>query len=190
MKRLFIVHGWGGRPDKGWLGWLNAESTKRGFKVVAELMPEPEFPKIGPWVSKLKELVGTPDGDTYFVGHSIGVQTIIRYLESLPENSRVGGAIFVAGWFNLKKLDTDEEKEVAGPWLSTPIDLKKVRTIISRSVALFSDDDPYVPVEDSRLFRDGLDSKIIIERNKGHFVEGEIGKMPVVLDELMRISAL
>ena len=33
MKRVFIIHGWGGYPEEGWLPWLKKELEKNGFKV-------------------------------------------------------------------------------------------------------------------------------------------------------------
>jgi predicted alpha/beta hydrolase family esterase len=188
MKRIFIVHGWGGKPDKGWLDWLNKELKKLNFNVSAQRMPNPDFPEIKPWVSHLKKIVGTPDKDTYFVGHSIGCQTIIRYLETLPDDLRIGGAVFVAGWFNLRGFETEEEKEVATPWIATSIDFNKVRKVMNKSVALFSDDDPYVPLEDSQIFQKKLNSKIIIEKNKGHYIEDVTKEIPVVLKEIINLS--
>src|SRR3989338_169649 len=99
MKRVFIVHGWGGHPEEGWFPWLKKELEAKGFKVFVPQLPDAENPRIQKWVPKLAETVGVPDEETYFVGHSMGCQTIARYLESLPAEIKIGGAIFVAGFF-------------------------------------------------------------------------------------------
>src|SRR3989344_8188293 len=125
MKRLFIIHGWGGSPDEELHKYLKKELSKENFEVYFPEMPNTEEPKINEWVSHLKKTVQTPDKSTYFLGHSIGCQAILRYIESLPENTKVGGAIFLAGWFNLKNLESSEE-EIAKPWLETPINCKKI----------------------------------------------------------------
>jgi hypothetical protein len=104
MKRVFIIHGWGGKGGEGWQNWLKKELEKKGFEVFAPDMPDTENPKIETWVPFLSKLVGKCDEETFFVGHSIGCQTILRYLESLPESEKAGGAVFVAGWLNLKDL--------------------------------------------------------------------------------------
>lgn len=186
-RRVFIVHGWSGRPDSGWMKWLNSELTKKGFKVIAKRMPDPDYPKINDWVSYLSKEVGKVDQNTFFVGHSIGCQTIIRYLESLNENSKIGGAIFVAGWFNLNSLETEEEKEVATPWVENSINFIKVKKIINKSFALFSDNDPYVPISNSDLFKNNLGSKIKIEKGKGHYIENETLEIPIILKEAIRL---
>ncbi len=77
---------------KDWILWLWKSLKDRGFVVKAPAMPEPDEPTIENWVHFLKTFVGEADEDTYFVGHSIGCQTILRYLETLPEGTRVGGS--------------------------------------------------------------------------------------------------
>ena len=185
-----MIHGWGGEPNVGWMLWLRKELEKKGFEVIAPQMPNTDYPKIDEWVGFLKQKVGEPDENTYFVGHSIGCQTVLRYLEKLPENVKVGGALFVAGWFNLTSevYEDEEDAEIAKPWLETPIDCDKILTHTKKFTALFSDKDPYVPVEDSEIFKEKLGAKIIIQHNRGHFA-GEDGttELPVALEELLKI---
>lgn len=183
--RVFIVHGWGGKSDAGWMKWFNEEMTKKGFEVTAMKMPDPDYPKIDSWVKYLSKTVGNVDENTYFVGHSIGCQTIVRYLQTVKSN--IGGCIFVAGWFNLKSLDTEEEKMVSTPWIETPIDFERVKKVINKSVALFSDNDPYVPMTDSKIFEKELGSKIIVEKGKGHYIENETLQIPILLKEALKL---
>ena len=103
QKRAFIIHGWGSYPEEGWLLWLKKELEKKGFLVAVPSMPDTENPKIDSWVNHLSDIVGEPDVNTYLVGHSIGCQAIMRYLEEL-DGKRIGGTVFVAGWFNLVGL--------------------------------------------------------------------------------------
>jgi uncharacterized protein len=190
-KRVFIIHGWDGYPEEGWFPWLKKELESRGFAVIVPQMPKPEEPRINNWVPALKDLVGIPDEETYFVGHSMGCQTIARYLESLPEDAKVGGAVFVAGFFRrLTNLEDDElVRNVADEWLKTPLDLKKLKDRLKNSVAIFSDNDPYVPLDNQTEFRDILGAKVVIEHEKGHF-SGSTGtkELPVALDAVLEIS--
>jgi len=185
MKRVFIIHGWGGRPDCGWLKWLNKELSKKGFKVYSPDMPDKEFPRIKPWVDCLKKIVGKVDENTYFVGHSLGCQAIMRFLES--QNNKARGVIFVGGGLKLKGLDKEEEKIIL-PWLNTPINFDKVKNKSNKFVALFSDNDPYVQIENSKIFKEKLGAKIIIEKNKGHYIEDVTKEIPVVLKELLKLA--
>ena len=136
-------------------------------------MPNPSEPKIKEWVSFLAEIVGESDENTYFIGHSIGCQTILRYLETL-DNKKVGGAVFVAPWFVLSDLETEEEKIIGKPWIETPINFNKIKAITGNFVSIFSKDDPVVPLDKNvKLFKEKINSKIIIKRGGGHFSGGD-----------------
>ncbi len=185
------MHGWGGYPEEGWFPWLQSALEKRGFIVFVPQLPKPDEPRIDNWIPAIRACVGTVDEQTYFVGHSMGCQTIARYLESLPDGKKVGGVVFVAGFFKrLSNLEDDEVvKSVADEWLHAPIDLKKVKAHFEKSVAIFSDDDPYVPMDNQEEYKNCLDAEIVIEHNKGHF-SGETGvvELPAVFDALIAMS--
>lgn len=185
MKKVIIVHGWGGFPEEGWFPWLKNELEKRGFEVQIPAMPETNNPKIEAWVSYLSNIVGEVDENTFFVGHSIGCQTILRYLEKLPEDKKVGGVVFVAGWFTLMNFQPGEE-EIAKSWLETLINFEKVKKHTEKFVAIFSDNDDVVPQNNKDLFEQRLGAKTILENNKGHFSGGDnIKELPSALEEIL-----
>lgn len=173
MKQIYLIHGWGGSDSsEGWFGWLKSELSQRGIKVTSFNMPDSDEPKIEKWVGFLEKNIKNIDKDTYFVGHSIGCQAILRYLEKLPEKIKVGGAVFVAGWFHLNDLEAEEEK-IARPWIEIPINFQKVITHTTQFLAVFSDNDPYVPLSDSKIFEEKLKARIIIKDNEEHFNKTE-----------------
>ena len=155
-------------------------------------MPDPDYPKIERWVPFLEEQIKNVDESTFLVGHSIGCQTILRYLERLPQNKKVGGVIFVAGWVSLTPMAirSKEEQKIVKPWFETPIDFENVKKSSNRFVAIFSDDDPYVPLSKNlETYREKLDAKIIIEKGKGHFSDEEgIKELPIALNKLLEIA--
>ena len=188
QKRVFIIHGWGGNPEEGWLPWIKNELEKKGFFVEIPTMPNTDEPTIKEWVPHLQNSVGKSDKNTYFIGHSIGCQTIMRYFETLTDGEHTGGAIFVAGWFHLIN-QTDEEKEIAKPWLETPIYFEKIKKHAESFKAIFSDNDPFVPIEDAALFEKNLSAKIIVEHDKGHFSgSDEIKELPSALTAILEIA--
>ena len=191
MKRVYIIHGWGGYPEEGCFPWLKKELEARGFQVFNPAMPNPLKPEVNAWVSFLNNLIESPDADTYLFGHSIGAQTILRYLENLPENTKVGGAVFLAGWVNLtdKAYEDAEDAEIAKPWLETPINWAKVKSGAKKFIAIFSDNDPLVPLTDSEIFKEKLSAKIIVENNKGHFSGSDgIDNLSFALEALLELS--
>ncbi len=112
-KKVFIIHGWDGSPDEPMYRWLGAELRKNGYEVIVPEMPDSETPHIGAWVSEIKEIAGEPNEEDIFVGHSIGCQAILRYLEKLPPTVKVGGVVFIAPWLTLQNLESDEEWQIA-----------------------------------------------------------------------------
>lgn len=190
-QRVVLVHGWEGSPDGGWFLWLSDELRTREIDVIAPALPDADMPRIDKWIPALARAVGKPDPHTYFVGHSMGCQAIARYLASLPEGTQTGGAIFVAGFF--KRLtgieDEAEVEEVVREWLTTPLDLAKVRRHLRKSVAIFSDNDPYVPLDNTEDFARQLGSTIAIEHAMGHFTQMKDGVkvLPAALRSLVRI---
>lgn len=190
MKRVFIIHGWGGFPEEGWFPWLKKELENNGFEVQVPIMPNTDEPKIEEWVPFLERLVGELDGDTYLVGHSIGCQTILRYLAGLQGDVKLSGVVFVAGW--VKKLIgvyDEDEIEIARPWVETPIDFENVKNHTKNIVAIFSDDDEFVSLDNMDAFKEKLGAKTILEHKKGH-INGEAGikELPVVLEELLKMT--
>ena len=178
-----MVHGWGGGPDGGWFLWLRGELERRGFEVYSPAMPNTDTPVIEEWVSHLKKVVTNPDKNTYLIGGSIGCQAIMRYLQEI--DAKVGGVLFVAGWLNLKELETQEEKDVAEPWLTTPIDFEKVKKSAGKIIAIFSTNDPFVPLSDTKIFAKSLGAEVSIETGVGHFDGTEY---PVILEEFLRLT--
>lgn len=190
MDRVFIIHGWDGYPEEGCFPWLKTELEKAGCAVYAPAMPEPLRPKIDTWVAFLKEQVGTPDEHTYFVGHSMGCQTILRYLETLPENVKICGAVLLAPWIHLtdESYETEEDSEIAKPWLQTLIRWDKIKSHSNKFIAIFSDNDPLVPLTDSKIFEEKLGTQTVIEHNKEHFSGSSgIKELPSLLASVLKL---
>ena len=151
-------------------------------------MPHPENPIIEDWVPFIASVVGEPDEHTYFVGHSMGNQAILRYIEALPALARIGGAVFVAGFFELMGLDEGEQK-IAKPWLEIPIDCAKVKQHTDKFVAIFSDDDPFVSLRNKELMEQRLGAKTIVEKGKGHFLGDDgVKELPSVLQSVLEFT--
>lgn len=176
MKKAYIIHGWdGSSSSEPWFAWLKKELPKKGFEVVAFDMPDTHKPKIKSWINFLIRNVKGLNEKTYFIGHSVGCQAVLRYLESLPANKKIAGCVLVAPWMHLDKNTIEEEGEevieIAKPWMETPIDYKKIKNHTNNFLTIFSDDDPYVPLTNIKLFEKNLSAKSIIIKKQEHFNE-------------------
>ena len=187
IKRAFLVHGWEGYPNEGWRPWLRKKLEERGFRVYVPAMPNTSRPKMNFWVSFLDKLVGLPDGQTYLVGHSLGAIAILRYLESLKENNKVGGAIFVAGFG--KDLDYKGYKGELKSFFSKPISWSEIKKHCRKFISIHSDNDRWVSLQNSELFKNKLSAKTIIAHNMKHFSGDDgINELPLLLEEILKIS--
>lgn len=190
MKRAIIVHCWEGYPQYCWYPWVKKELEAKGFQVEVPAFPETENPKLDGWLTKLKEIIGKPDEELYLIGHSLGCATIMRYLESLSENQKVGGVVFVAG-FN-ENVGYAEIQT----FFETPIDLEKIKSKSKNGFqAVHSDDDPHVDLKYADVFKNKLGAKVIIKHNAKHFsgaIEGEEPclELPDVVQSVEKLGEL
>ena len=187
MKKAIIIHCWEGYPEYCWYPNTKKELEEKGFEVIVSEMPDTKNPKLDNWLSNLQEIASKPNEDTYLIGHSLGCITILRYLESLRENEKIGGAVLVAGFtdnLGFEELNSFFEK---------PIDFEKIKNHCSKFVAIHSDNDPYVDLKHAEVFKEKLNAEIIIKHNAKHF-SGEIEneesctELPDVISSIIKIS--
>ena len=191
MKSVYIIHGWDGSPEEPLHTWLKEGLEERGYKVIMPEMPNVGEPHIEAWVGKLKEIIKIEEKPV-LVGHSIGCQTILRYLADLPEGQQVKSVILLAPWTNLNMEVIKEEGEasikIANEWINTPINFQKAKEHVGDGItAIFSDDDPVVPFSEKEVFEKEINAEILIEYGKGHFTEEDnVKELPSLLEEVIR----
>lgn len=179
---------------------MKEELRQRGHEVFLPAMPHPDYPVIAEWIGFIAKLVGEPDEGTALVGHSIGCQGVLRYLETLGVAGKaVAKTVLVAGSFPLG-MSAAEAKKAAGadaalePWFRTGVDPVRVKKAAGKCTVILSDDDPYLDIPKVKAaFRAALDPKIIIEPGQGHFneddhVEALPSALTAVLGEDMLMS--
>jgi len=183
MKRVFVIHGWQGTPESHWKPWLKRELGARGFEVFMPQMPNPIFPSINEWVDTIRNIVGVVDEDTYFVGHSLGCITVVRYLAGLKEGQKVGGVVLVAGFYS------DIGLPEISQFYTNIEEVEKAKQHSNKFVSIVSDNDTSVPLEKAKELNTALDGELIIENEKGHFCEEDgVVELPSALGAILRIS--
>lgn len=156
-----LVHGWEGGPDKDWFPWLNKKLIKEGFDVINMSMPNSMSPKNGEWVKHLEDHVD-PSNKIFFIAHSLGAVSVLRYLEKI--NKKIRGAIFVAPYvINEKKYKT------LSSFYSRKIDWLKVNKNCNKFFTIFSDDDPFVSLKQYVFMKENTNVELTMVSDKGHF---------------------
>ena len=184
MARAVLIHGFQGEPMRGFRPWLKAELERKGWEVAVPAMPSPGAPRAEEWVAAIAKEVGKgKSGDCVLVGHSLGCIAILRYLEQAK--GEVAGAVLVAGFME----GLGKDFSILENFLSPPPDFARVRGNCKKFVAIFSDNDPYVPLSQERLFREKLGAKTLVLHSRGHFSSSDgTVRLPEALRALLEMG--
>lgn len=174
MKKIYIIHCWDGTSNDGWYPWIERQLNNIDTKVIRFDMPNTETPTIEEWVGTLKSKVDNLDENTYFIGHSIGCQTIMRYLET-KEVCKIGGILLVAPWLDLlpEAVADEESYNTAQPWINTSINFEKIKQFTNNISCIFSNDDYFVSLDQEKEFKNKLNARTLIVNNKGHISQDD-----------------
>lgn len=187
MKKAIIIHGWGGSPKEGWRPWLVDALEQCGWSVMNPSMPEANEPTQDKWVTKLADIIGEPDEDTYLIGHSLGCITILRYLEGLTDGKKIGGVVLVAGFSN--DLTFDGYKGELASFFTSAIGWAKINSVCEKFFVLHSKDDSWVNEMNYHELKQRLHAKGELQQAFGHYSSGEgLTELPIVLKSLEEMS--
>lgn len=173
--RVYIVHCWGGHPGYCWYPWLKRELRARGVDAHVPQMPKPDKPQQDAWVAALARAIGTVGPEVTLIGHSAGVPTILRYLQSLQPGTTVGQVISVAGFCSnpgYPELDN---------FFTTPFDFTAITSHCPKFTVVTSDNDPFVPVSFAKELADAVGTAPYFVLDATHF-SNRMTQVPVLLD--------
>jgi len=182
IRKIILVHGWDGSPERGWWPWMRAECKKLGLQVHAPQLPGGENPQLPKWVDTIASLVGDDTASTILVGHSLGCDAILRYVERLSPAQRIVAIVLVAPFFD--ETDIEDLKEFNGQ----AVNIGRVKIVAQQKVAFFSSDDPHIPLKEGIEYQHRLGAQIHILKNRGHFTpDDKCVSIPEVLEAVKKI---
>ncbi len=168
---VYIVPRWAGNTHSDWYEWLALELNNR-YKIEISILEMPDWkePDIEKSQKFLEENIANIDENTYFIGHSVGCQAILRFVNSkLLENPslKIGGFLFVAAWFKVDKPWISMK-----PWLNhQQLNYELIsKQVLTRKVIL-SDNDPFTSnfSNNKREWEEVLNSEVTVYPNRLHF---------------------
>lgn len=174
---IFIIHGTYGHPRENWFPWLKEELEKLGHKAIVPAFPTPKNMSLRNWMKVMEQY--TINEDDILVGHSIGPALVLRLLEK----NKAKAAFLVAGF--LGALDNDEVDDLNSSFFIEPFEWERIRANCKKIELIYSDNDPYVPVEKALELADKLKIKPILVKGAGHFNEAAgYTKFPRLLEDI------
>ena len=185
MKKVFMIHGFEGEPNGGWRPWLMWELAKKDVWACALPMPTPDKPEREQWIETIMKAVDIPTEEVFLVGHSLGVPAILRYLESLNKNQKIGGAVLVSGpAFKIKKNGYEKVNE----FLNVPFDFEHIKNVCKNFIVIHGDNDMDVPFSNAEYLSKNLSCELIPIPNGKHLA-GHDGfyELPILLESLEKM---
>ncbi|PIT50130.1 RBBP9/YdeN family alpha/beta hydrolase [Snodgrassella alvi] len=162
---IFIVHGFQSSPHDNWFDWLATQARTAGATVTLPAMPNPDNPQAAAWQQTLDEIIGQPETNTFLIGHSLGVITLLRFL-SRHQPAQLGGLILAAGFAtHLPALPVlDNYINASQP------DFTALQHISMSVHSIISTNDYYVPQQASNTIAHTLHSSIDYVPSGGHLM--------------------
>lgn len=186
---IYLVPRWSGTPQSDWYPWFNRELTER-FQLSATILNMPNWtrPDVEESVAFLTNQIPQLGPSTYLIGHSVGCQAILRFLQArlaVDSELELGGVLFVAGWFNV-----DEPWNTVTPWTTNEhLNYPLMTSRIHRRKVVLSDNDPFTSdyTANAKLWTDRLGCSVSVYPNRTHF-NGKVA--PEILDECIDLLNL
>ncbi len=187
MKKVYMIHGFNGSPERNWFPWLAKELGKQNIESFILSMPTPRYPIKDEWIESINKNINIPNRDLFLVGHSLGAATILRYLESLPEDQEIGGAVLVSGPIKFVPGPGDRY-DLLNKFLEDSFDFEHIKKVCKRFIVIHGVDDPIVPFSHAEEISKNLGCEIIAILNGGH-LNDKVGftELPEALNSLLKM---
>lgn len=176
---VYIIHGYQASPESHWFPWIKNALEQQGFKVTVLALPASDHPDIERWLDCLRTHITQPDQHTFFIGHSLGCITLLRYLEQ--QERPIGGMALVSGFAEplsfLPALDA---------FTAAPLDVEKLIGLVPRRIVLAAQDDHIVPYPYSLRLAEKLDAAWELFERGGHFMAQDgFTEFPALYDAIV-----
>ncbi len=189
MKKVLIFHGFQGKPNGGWRPWLMRELDKKDVYACALPMPTPDRSQKDEWIKTIREAVGIPTEEIFLVGHSLGVPAILRYLETLDKNEKIGGAVLVSGPSTILNGENKESKlRKIDNFLDTPFNFDYIKQKSNNFTVIHGDNDKKVPFKHAEIISKNLSCNLATIPKGGHLGGSDkFYELPQLLESLQKM---
>ncbi|MCU4637269.1 MULTISPECIES: RBBP9/YdeN family alpha/beta hydrolase [Acinetobacter] len=167
MRQIFVLHGYSASIDDHWFLDLKHQIEDEHTTVTLIPFPDSEHPDVEAWQKVLDQQIPKVDENTYFVAHSLGVITLLHFLQR-HEYQNIGGMILVSGFSGFIS-----DSSVLNSYITkSKVDTNDFKGIKKKLVYL-SDNDDLVPPKLTIQLAKEIDAPYITVPNGGHFLGRE-----------------
>jgi predicted alpha/beta hydrolase family esterase len=183
QKQVYIIHGYTASPADHWFPWLQDKLQEDGVSVDILEMPNSQAPKLNEWIEYLLQNIKVLHKDTYFIGHSLGCVSILRYLQQVNISEPLGGAVFVSGFTDpVPSLPSLDEFTI------DHLDDQQIMASLKARAAIASKDDTIVPFALSKKLAEDMQADFHEVDHGGHFLQSDgFTTLPMVYQVLLEM---
>ncbi|WP_447501742.1 RBBP9/YdeN family alpha/beta hydrolase [Acinetobacter pittii] len=167
MRQIFVLHGYSASIDDHWFLDLKHQIEDEHTTVTLIPFPDSENPDVDAWQKILDQQIPKVDENTYFVAHSLGVITLLHFLQR-HDYQNIGGMILVSGFSGL----ISDSSVLNSYIMKSKVDTNYFKGIKKKLVYL-SDNDDLVPPKLTIELAKEIDAPYITVPNGGHFLGRE-----------------
>lgn len=179
MKKVFLFHGLSGSPDTNWLPWIQTQEEFKNVEFIAPRFPDSANPSRAEWLKTVNKLIPEDVSDTYLVGHSLGGAFIMYLLQQWHGFMPFAGTLLVSAPFDGEDWRKDEKRmERLKDFIDIPfsqINFSAILKKVEKGLMLHAKNDPIVPFEDAKKYKETLGFDLISSETGFHFT-GEFGE--------------
>ena len=177
---VFILHGSYGSPDGNWFPWLKEELEACGIQVYLPKLPTPEAQSLQSWKEVFQKNNFKLNNRSIVIGHSISALFALHLIDT-----QILGAALVSGFIN--PLGIEEFDSVNKTFLEEPLDWKGLKRNAGEIMLLAGDNDPYVPLENTKELASKLETPLTIIPHGGHLnAESGYTEFPLLKDWVLK----
>jgi predicted alpha/beta hydrolase family esterase len=183
---VVVLHGSFGSPFENWFGWLYSQLAANDIRCFVVHLPTPMGQTFENWSRILSAYRASDciDSGSTLVAHSSASPFAVRYISE--ESVSLARLITVAGFDAFASGDSAFDSINREVFTRGDGDFEDVRNLVSSRLALYSRNDPYLPLDSLKAFAEKLDAEKVEFESAGHFNDASgYQEFPELLDRLI-----
>ena len=191
--KVLILHGFGNDNTDNWYSWLRDKLNKKGYEAIAPSMPNTKEPILKEWLEGLEPLVADFTENDIMIGHSLGAFTLMHLIQKLDLKLNKLFLVAPVSEFMLagetpkgiKENFSDKDLEFSKKYIGNKVNYQKIDNNVKKIYGYFSDNDPYITLDQKNSLEKVLKIDFKIFENRKHFSKSTPSpKLPEIIPDI------